>query len=78
MAKPTFFCRDGYIVADRLERFTDQLLIDVGAIDLSRIEEGDALFGGPADGPDRLGYIGGRVVIAAHVHAARAEFGDRE
>jgi len=43
------FRGDRDLVADRRERLSDKIFVGVGAVDLGRIEERDALFVGGAD-----------------------------
>ena len=45
---------DHDLVADRGERFTDEFLVDVGAVDLGGVEERDAAFDGAADHGDHV------------------------
>ena len=45
------------MIADRRERFADQLLVDVRTINLSRIEEGNALLVGGPDDFDTLSFV---------------------
>ena len=40
---------------------TDQLLVGVGAVDLSGVDEGDSQVERPVDGPDRLGVVAARL-----------------
>ena len=62
------------MVADRRERFADQFLVDVRSINLSRIEEGDALLVGGPDDIDALSFVRSRSIVGADAHAAKAHF----
>ena len=53
------------MIADRRERFADQLLVDVRTINLSGIEEGDALLVGGADDIDTLSFVRSRSIVGA-------------
>nr|BFE73389.1 hypothetical protein GCM10020092_066900 [Actinoplanes digitatis] len=64
-------------VAQRLEGLADQLLVDVGAVDLGGVEERDAGLDGATQDADHLVAVAGvRPVCLAHAHAAEAEGGD--
>jgi hypothetical protein len=69
---------DLHLVADGSERLADQLLVDVGSINLSRIEERDPLLVSGPDDIDALRLVGGRSIIGADAHAAKAYFRDVE
>ena len=68
--------RDHDLVADGRERLADKLFVGVGAVDLGRIEERDALFVGGANDLDALVSVGGRAVVGADAHAPGAHFRD--
>src|SRR4030088_399736 len=66
---PAEFCGDHHLVADRSERLADKLLVSERAIDLGRIEEGDAAL-------DRCPYQGDHVLLVrgrAIAHASKPE-----
>jgi hypothetical protein len=63
-------------VAHRFERLADEFLVDVGAIDLGGVEEGDAALDGTAQDTDHLVAVARvRAVALAHPHAAETESG---
>ena len=64
---------DHHLVADRLQRLADQLLVGERAIDLGGVEEGHAALESGADQADRVLRVGGRAVAVAQAHAAEAE-----
>ena len=69
---------DDDVVADRLERLADELLVVEGAVDLGGVEQGDA----PVDrGPEERDHLVARRSRAerlAHAHAAEPEGRDLE
>ena len=67
---------DDHAVADGLQRFTDQFLVDEGAVGLCRIEERHAKVMGGAEEPDHLDPRCRRSIGAAHAHATQAESRD--
>ena len=69
---------DHDLVADGGKGFAHQLLVDVGAVDLGGVEEGDALVDGTPQEGDHVLARRRRAVGEAHAHAAEAEGGDLE
>ena len=65
--------RDHDLVADRLERLADELLVGERAVDLRGVEEGDAAVDGGADQRDHLLLVRGRTEGVAHAHAPEAD-----
>jgi hypothetical protein len=60
-------------VADRRQRRADDLLVGEGAVDLGRVEQGDATLRRLADERDAL-LLAQRVVVAeVQTHAAQAD-----
>src|SRR2546427_53315 len=62
--------------AERFVRFAHEFFVDVRAIRLCRIEEGDAAFHGRAQESSHLLLVLGRAVRKAHAHAAQPEGGN--
>jgi hypothetical protein len=59
-----------------LDGSADQFLVDVGAVDLSGVEMGDAQVQRPVDGADRFGVAAlPGVVVAGHRHRAQTDPG---
>ena len=58
-------------------RAPDQLLVGVRAVDVGRVEQGDAEVERAVDGGDRLVVVA-RAVELRHAHAAEADGGDRQ
>ena len=69
---------DDDVVAHRLQRLADQLLVVEGAVDLGGVEEGDAAVDRGAEERDHLVARRSRAERLAHAHAAEAEGGDLE
>ena len=69
---------DHHLVADRLQRFADDLFVRVRAIDLGGVEEGDAALEGRPDQADRIRRLHRLAVGLAHPHAAEADGRDFE
>ncbi len=61
------------VFAERSEGFANDFFIDVRAIDLGRVEEGNAAFHGSADELDSFGLFRRRAEAEAQAHAAQAE-----
>jgi hypothetical protein len=61
------------VVADRRQRFADELLVDVGAVSLGGVEQGDAAFGGVPDHGQRFRPFRGCAEAEAQSHAAEAD-----
>ncbi len=59
---------DHDLLAAPLQRLAEQFLVDEGAVDFCRVEEGHAKVDGAVDRGNRLGIIG-RAVGLAHPHA---------
>jgi len=71
--------RQHHLVAAALDGPTNQFLVEVGAVDLSGVEMGDAQIQRPVDGADGLGVAASPdVVVAGHRHGAEAYSGDVE
>ncbi len=70
--------RDHDLVAHRRQRLADQFLVDIGAIDLSGVEEGDAALDRAAQYRDALRLLERRAVGEAQAHAAEADRRDFE
>ncbi len=66
------FRGDDDLAAERLQRLADDLLVD-GAVNLRRIEECDASFGGCAYERDRLLRVGRGAVAVTETHRAVAD-----
>ena len=66
---------EGLIAVAALERLADQHLVMAHAVEIARIEQGDAGLQRRMDGGDALGPVG-RSVHARHAHAAEAEGGN--
>ena len=64
---------DHHLVAERGERLADELLVRERAVDLGRVEEGDAALDGRPDEGDHLLLVGSRAVAVAHAHAAEPD-----
>ena len=60
----------------RRKRLPDQLLVDIRAVDLSGVEEGDAAIDGSADQRDHVLPIGPVAIATGHAHAAQPDSGD--
>ena len=72
------FGGDHDLVAHRLKRLADDLLVGVGTVGLGGIEEGDAeLVRLPQEG-DRVGLLHRRAIGEVQSHAAEADRGDFE
>jgi hypothetical protein len=67
---------DDDLVADGLESFTDQFLVDERSVHLGRVEEGDTAVDGRPDQGDVGVAIGAGAVALAHAHGPEAEGGD--
>ena len=65
--------RDDDLLADRGERFADELFVREWAVDLGRVEEGDAALDRRSDEGDHLLLVGRRPVSVAHAHAAEPD-----
>ena len=75
MSKPNLVAIDD-LVAERRERFADELFVRVRAVDLGGVEERDAFFVGGADDLDALASVCGRSVVGADAHAPGTQFRD--
>ena len=64
---------DHDLLAERRERFADQLFVGERAVDLGGVEEGDAALDGGADQRDTLLLLDGRAIAEAQAHAAEAD-----
>ena len=64
---------DHHPVSQRGKRFTDQFLICERAVDLRRIEEGDAAFHGCPEKRNHLLPVFGRTIRKTHPHAAESQ-----
>ena len=70
--------RDHDLVADRLERLADELLVRERAVDLRGVEERDAAVDRGPEQRDHLLRLRERREAGAHAHAAEAERRDLE
>jgi hypothetical protein len=61
--------------AERRQRLADQLLVGEGAVDLGRVEEGDAAVHRRVEKIDHLLLVGRRIA-KAHPHTAQPEGGN--
>jgi hypothetical protein len=69
--------RQHNLVTAALDGPADEFLVDVGPVDLSRVEVGNAQIERPVDGEDRLSFAAVRVeVVAGHRHRAESDAGD--
>jgi hypothetical protein len=68
--------RDHDLVADRLERLADELLVGEGPVDLRGVEEGDAALDGRADDGDPFVLRRDRREALTQSHAAEPDRGD--
>src|SRR5262249_51115789 len=59
--------------AERSKCLTDELLVDVRAIHLSRVEEGEAAIDGGANKRDHFAFVGKRSIAVAHAHTAQTK-----
>ena len=65
---------DDHLVAQRGEGFTDEFLVDVGAVDLGGVEEGDAGIDGAAQHGDHgVAVTGIGAVALGHAHGTQAD-----
>jgi hypothetical protein len=71
-------CGDHHFVADRRKRFTDEFLVDEGAIRLRRVKQGNATVMSGTDQLDHFALVGRRPIGRAHAHAAEAKSRDFE
>ena len=69
---------DPHLVADRRQAAADQLLVDIGSVDLGGVEECHAPVDGVAQQGDGVGFGKGRAIGPAQPHAAEAKGGDFE
>lgn len=60
------------LLANRLQRFAHDLLVDARPISLGGVEEGDTALMGRADETDRVAALAGRPITIAQAHAAEA------
>ena len=75
MSKPNLVAmRD--LVADRRERFSDEIFVRVGAVDFGGVEERDASSMGGANDLMPWCSVGGRAVVGADAHGASAQLRD--
>jgi hypothetical protein len=65
--------RDDHPIADRRERFTDDLLVGVWAVDFRGVEEGDAVVNGGPDDRDAFVAADRRSISEADAHAPETE-----
>ena len=65
--------RDHDLIAERRQRFADELFVSEGAVDFGGVEERDAALDGGADQRDHLLLVHRRAIAEAHAHAAEAE-----
>jgi hypothetical protein len=75
---PAELRRDHDLVANGLERLTDELLVRERTVHLRGVEEPDAAIDRGADHRDHLLRVTRRAVAEAHRHAAEAELRDLE
>jgi hypothetical protein len=62
------------VVAHRLQRLADKLFVDVGAVDLSGVDEGDAALDCAAQNGDHVvavAWVG--AVALGHAHGSEAD-----
>ena len=69
---------DDHSLADRSQRFTDELFVRERPVDLRGVEERDATVDGGPQQRDHLGLVRGRSVAMAHAHAAETDGRDFE
>ena len=69
---------DDDIVANRRQCLADELLVDVGPVDLGGVEERDPALHGTAQHGDHLVAVTRGAVALAHPHATEADGGDLE
>jgi hypothetical protein len=67
--------RDHDLALERLERFTDELLVRERSIDLGRVEERVAALDGSPDQGDRFATVRRRAITEREPHAAEPERG---
>jgi len=70
--------RDDDLVAHRLKRLADDLLVGVRTVGLGRIEEGDAEIVRLSQKRDRVGLLHHLAIGEVQAHAAEADRGDFE
>ena len=64
---------DHHLVAEGSEGFAHKFFVQVRAVDLGGVEEGDAAFHRGPEQRDHLALVGSPAVGMAHSHAAKAE-----
>jgi hypothetical protein len=64
---------DDHLSAERLKGFSDELFVVERAVDLSRIEKGDATLDGGMDKSDRVLLLREWLIGKGHSHAAEPE-----
>src|SRR6266702_5963159 len=64
---------DSYLIANRCQRLSDKLLVDPGAINLSRVEQCHATVVSGANELNHLLLVGRRSISGAHAHASKSE-----
>ena len=69
---------DHHLAPKGRQRLAHQLFIGERAIDLRRVEEGDAALDRRPENPDPLAPVDRRAVAVAQTHRAVADRGDRE
>ena len=74
--RPSKFCRDDDLVADRLQRFAHEFLIRKRPVYLGRVEERDSTFGGALNHLDRLRFLNWRPKAEAEAHASKSYLRD--
>ena len=68
--------RDDHVIAQRLERLTDELLVHIRPVRLRGVEQRDAPLDGTPEERDHLVPVTRRPIALAHPHAAQPEGGD--
>lgn len=68
--------RDIDLLSIEGERFTDEFLVEGGAVDLGGVEEGDTSLDRCPDHGDAVGVVSGGSEAVADAHAAKPEIGD--
>ncbi len=67
---------DHHLALERGEGLADEFLVGIGAVDLGRVEEGDAALDCGAHQRDHLVPVGCLAVAAGHAHTAQPDGGD--
>ncbi|MNR39117.1 hypothetical protein D3C85_1572900 [compost metagenome] len=63
---------DHHLVSNRLQSFTDQFFVGIGAIHFCGVEEGDTFFKGCAKRVDALADVRWRSIVGTDAHTTSA------